>query len=124
MKTAILTFLLTLTCTLTSCLAVPVDTLATDEALGRQIQRVIDRHDAYVAGSLHSERAAAESAALDALLWLPAVPRAALRVALEPVADRHDAYVAGDPALDDLERATYLASTDGLRRLVGLREPE
>lgn len=35
---------------------------------------------------------------------------------IEPVAERHDAYVAEDAALSDLERRTYLRSTELLRK--------
>ena len=122
------TWLISLVLTLTSCMALSPETLPTDGPLGRQIQRVLSRHDSYVLGDLAladaaQEVALAQSAALDAIAGLPEVSRTALQVALEPVADRHDGYVRADSALDDLERQTYLGSTDSLRRLVALAKP-
>jgi hypothetical protein len=122
MRTLLLPILLCLS--LGSCVALKPDVLPTDGALGRQVQRVVQRHDDYVLGDLSLDRAASdaalgESAALQVLVGLPEVSRSVFRSVLAPVASRHDAYVRADPSLDDLERETYLASTDGLRRLAG-----
>jgi len=119
-----LALLVTFLVGLFSCASTRPDALSTDGALGRQVQRVVDRHDGYVLddGSLEpaqSDAALAESAALEAIVGLPEVLRASLRSALAPVAARHDSYVRADEGLDELERETYLASTDGLRRLAG-----
>jgi len=117
---------LALTLSFGSCVSTPPDMLATDGALGRQVQRVIARHDDYVLadGALDlrvADEALAQSAALEALVGLPAIARSSLGAALAPVAGRHDAYVRADPQLDELERETFLASTDGLLRLANLK---
>lgn len=117
---------LALAFSLGSCVSTAPDTLATDGPLGRQVHRVVERHDNYVlADSLISQPQAdaflARSAALEALVGLPEVSRAALKDALLPVADVHDAYVRADAGLDALEQETYLASTEGLRRLAGAK---
>jgi len=122
MKTALIALLLTFS--LGSCVDLKPDVLPTDGALGRQVERVVHRHDDYVLADLslsqaESEADLAQSAGLQALVGLPEVSRAAFRAAFLPVADRHDGYVRSDSVLDSLERETYLASTDGLRRLAG-----
>lgn len=119
------TLLLSLCLLLGACASNPPDLLSTDGALGRQVERVVNRHDDYVLddallSQTEADVALAQSAALESLIGLPDVSRGSLQRALAPVADRHDSYVRADAALDDLERDTYLASTDGLRRLSGL----
>lgn len=113
----------TLLLCLTSCVSSgSPDLLKTEGALGRQIQRVVDRHDDYVLadediGDILFAEATSQSAELEVLAHLPTVSRSALRGALQPVAERHDAYVRQDPVLDELERETYLATTEVLMRL-------
>jgi hypothetical protein len=94
-----------------------------DGPLGRQVSRVLNRHDAYVAADADLDEGQValfmgQSGVARALSLLPEVGRGPLRVALEPIEGRHDAYVRADPGLDDDERATYLASTEQLGRLL------
>ena len=108
-----------------ACVAVPVDMVQTDGALGRQVERMLQRHDSYVLDDVSLAPEAADEAleqagAVKALMALPEVRRAALRGAVLPVADRHDAYVRADVALDQLEVETYLGSTDSLRRFLAV----
>lgn len=117
---------LALTFSLGSCISVQPDTLATDGPLGRQVQRLVSRHDDYVLGDdtlpgTATDAALAESAGLEALMGFPSVARTSLAAALEPVASRHDAYVRADPVLDELEREMFLATSDGLLRLVKVK---
>lgn len=114
--------LIALCLTLCACVASPA-VLRNSGALGRQVHRVVLRHDAYVRAdaALPLDKAEADlkqSAALDALASLPEVSLPALGEALTPVATRHDAYVSADASLDQLERETYLGSTQGLRDLI------
>lgn len=107
-----------------ACVSTPPDMLATDGAVGRQIARVVARHDDYVLADLDIAPEAqqsylASSKVLEALAGLPAVSRSGLRRAVEPVARVHDEYVRTDPTLDLDLQATYLASTDQLLRLAG-----
>lgn len=116
---------LALALSLGSCVSAPPDLLSTDGALGRQVQRIVSRHDDYVLGDealdgAAADAALAQSAALEALIGLPDVARVSLGSALAPVAARHDAYVSADPSLDDLEREQFLATSSGLRRLANL----
>lgn len=118
------TWLIALSLTLCSCVSLAPDTVQTDGALGRQVARVIERHDSYVLGDealtqAQADAALADSAALELLVGLPEVSRSALRGALAPVAARHDSYVRADASLEADERAQYLATTDVLRRLAG-----
>lgn len=123
MKNLILALSLTV---LAACISTPIDTVAvgSDTPMSRQIGRVLARHDAYVKADIELESAAAfESALAEAdsvrtLVMLPEVRRDVLGGALSPVMDRHDAYVQKDPALENLERDSYLASTAQLRQLL------
>ena len=116
MRTLLLTLALTLTATLTSCVSTPVDIIPTDGAIGRQIERVVARHDTYTADPVEL----AQSAAVRSLSFLGSARRSALAAAFAPVADRHDRFVLEDATLEQLEVDTYMASTEGLRRLLGL----
>lgn len=51
------------------------------------------------------------------------VNASALSAALTPVMDRHDNYVAHDPALSELEKATYLRSTAITRDILKVATP-
>lgn len=115
-----------LTCALLAlapaCAMTP-EMLPTDGPLGRQVARVVERHDAYVAAdaSLDEATRAAyldESATAVGLTGLPEVRADVLDAVLTPVMDRHDAYVLADGSLDALESGTYLGSTAGLRSLL------
>jgi hypothetical protein len=132
MKNLLLTLALTLaatlaggaTLTVVSCISAPIDLVPTDGAIGRQVERVLVRHDAYVDADLSigadsASLAKVQSNAVRSLALLGQVRRSALGLALSPVVERHDAYVAADLTLDDLERATYLASSEQLQRLLG-----
>lgn len=115
--------LLSLSLLLCACASAPIDLVQTDGAIGRQIERVLARHDAYVGAdaALAPEVRAADLAQSDgvrSLAMLGEVRRAALGASLAPVEDRHDAYVRADGSLEPLESETYLASTDQLRRLL------
>ena len=109
---------------LCACVSTRVDTLKTDGAIGRQIDRVLTRHDVYVEADLslaplEADAALAQSDGVRSLAMLGEVRRFALRNALWPVSGRHDDYVRADLGLDELERETYLASSEQLRRLLG-----
>lgn len=111
-----------------SALASAPDVLPTEGALRRAIARVVTRHDGYVMGDLAlspeaAQAAMGESAALSTLSVLPEVSIPALRGALAPVADRHDSYVHADFTLDGAEVDIYLATTERLRSLVGIKVP-
>jgi len=117
------TFLLILSLTLGACISAPIDTVPTDGAMGRQLERVLSRHDAYVQADAalppaEAELDLAQSAGVRSLAMLGEVRRGALAAALAPVADRHDAYVKDDLTLEQLEVDTYLASTESLRRVL------
>lgn len=111
---------------LAACVSTPIDTVAvgSDTPMSRQIGRVLERHDAYVKADIELESAAAfegalaESDSVRTLILLPEVRRDMLGSALAPVMDRHDGYVQKDPALEDIERDSYLASTAQLRQLL------
>ncbi len=109
---------------LCSCISVPVDMIRTDGAIGRQLERVLSRHDAYVGGDVLLEEGVraeelAESDAVRSLCILGEVRRAALGAAFAPVSARHDWYVLNDLTLEELAVDTYLASSEQLRRLLG-----
>lgn len=114
--------LLSLTLALTACASTP-DLVPTDGAIGRQLERVLSRHDSYVIGDPGLEAAnatlfLAEADAVRSLAMFGEVRRDALRGAFAPVASRHDAYVSRDATLDDLRRSTYLAATEQIGRLL------
>jgi hypothetical protein len=112
-------WLIALSLALCACVSAPVDLVKTDGAIGRQIDRVLTRHDLYVQTDPAAPAGAlAESDAVRSLAMLGEVRRASLGAAFAPVADRHDGYVRADPTLDELELETYLASTSQLRRLL------
>jgi len=112
---------------LTACIGLPL-TLPTEGALRRSVERVVERHDAYVqqdislgvAGQLYLQ----ESSFALSLVQLEQVSPAQLEAALDPVMDRHDAYVYKDLTIDQLEAATYLATTEALRRLLDAAIPD
>lgn len=113
--------------TLTACAALQPVMIETDGAVGRTVERVLDRHDAYVAAdeSLEDSTAAlAESALVRGLLELPEVAPSSLDGALSPVMVRHDVYVSDDASLDELEREVYLADTQRLRDLLEAAQAE
>lgn len=120
---------------LAGCMAPGPVELETFGATGRQVTRVLERHDAYVHAELlqlnrfsqaqtmepqpdHLMRALTESDQVRGLMDAPTVLAPVLASVLEPVMDRHDAYVQADATLDDLERPSYLGTTAGLRRLL------
>ena len=122
------TIILTLALLLGACASSAPDLLQTDGPLGRQVSRVLDRHDGYVIGDISlgaavAEAALAQSDVVRELAALPEVSRGALGAAAAPVLDRHDGYVRSDAGLDADESATYLATTDQLRRLLHLGTP-
>ena len=122
MKTLLLALALLLPMGLTACASAPAE-IQTEGALRRQVERVCDRHDAYVLAdeslSDPDESAfLAESASARAAVELPALTPAFLISVLGPVMDRHDAYVRADGDLDEVERGVYLGSTEGVRSLL------
>ena len=122
------TFLLILSLTLGACISAPIDTVKTDGAMGRQLDRVLVRHDAYVQSDaalspVEVEADLAQSDGVRSLSMLGEVRRAALAAALAPVVDRHDSYVRDDLTLEQLEVDTYLASTESLRRVLAAGQP-
>lgn len=93
-----------------------------DGAVGRSIERVVERHDVYVEADeslaqLDNEAYLSESIAAMSLLVMPEVLGETAAVMLDPIMNRHDAYVSADAELDELERAIYLESTERLRSL-------
>lgn len=116
----------TLAVAMVSCKS-PIPPVSTNDAVGRQIARVVARHDAYVQADakLTPEDVAVclgQSSLVVSIIGdgTVGVSSEVLGPVLMPVLDRHDGYVAADPLLDALTRDTYLASSSGLRRLVGL----
>ena len=108
-------------------MAAPADTIPTNGAIGRLIDRLATRHDDYVLADVSIDPAASDaaleqSADLRAVCALPEVARGSFRAVLAPVADRYDAYVRADPVLEPLDRETFLATSHGLRRLAGAGE--
>lgn len=106
-----------------ACIALAPSTVPTDGAMGRQIDRLVERHDEYVLGDVILDPAAieaalAESRDLRALASLGSVERSTLRASVAPVAARHDVYVQADASLDAEQRATYLATTAQLARVL------
>lgn len=90
----------------------------------RSVERVLDRHDAYVQADQ-----ALDADALSAALWeseearsavtsVEAMPGTMLGGLLEGPMARHDAYVSSDLELDPLIRSVYLESTARLRSLI------
>ena len=125
MKTSLIALSLTL---LGACATARPDLVRTDGVAGRQIERVLTRHDDYVLGDaeiapLAAEEALAQSDAVRSLVLLGEVSPRSLGAVLSPVANRHDDYVRADPELDVVARETYLASTEQLRRLSRISGP-
>lgn len=110
-----------------ACVAAPLF-LETEGALRRQVERVVDRHDAYVSADASLSEDAKQldlqqSADVRMLISLPEVGAGTLKGALRPVMDRHDAYVYEDASLDELDRSQYLATTAGLREMLEAAAP-
>ena len=107
---------------LAACMSTP-EIVATEGALGRQVDRVVERHNAYVVADEDMPELEAINAMADAqraaeLADMPEVNLVVLGEALDPVMIRHDSYVQSDPELDELERGVYLGSTAALRNLL------
>jgi hypothetical protein len=94
-----------------------------DTALSRQVQRIADRHDAYVQADASLEEAVqdfylSDSAAARGVSYQESVSPQMLSSSLTPVLDRHDVYVQADAGLDPFYAETYLASSQTLRDLL------
>lgn len=95
------------------------------DAFVRTVDRVLDRHDLYVATdpSLDEEEAAmflGESDVIRALLDGVdlELDRELLLSELSPILARHDAFVRGDDGLDDVERGIFLESSARIRSIL------
>ena len=95
------------------------------DAFIRTVDRVLDRHDLYVATdpALDAEEVAmllGESDVIRALLDGVdlAIDRELLLSELSPILSRYDAFIAGDEGLDDVERGIYLESSRRIRSIL------
>lgn len=101
----------------------------TEGAVLRQVERVVERHDAYVRAddvltSIMIQSHLDQSEAVRKLMASPGgVSASMLAPRLAPVLDRHDHYISFDGTLDELTRDTYLGTTSGLRALLVIANP-
>lgn len=77
------------------------------------VERVVKRHDAYTKDQQHRS----ESAQLLTYSYSSAIDRAKFRQLLTPVANRHDRYVRDDDQLSELQKRTYLRTTELLKQV-------
>ena len=91
----------------------------------RTVDRVLDRHDLYVATdpALDEEEVAmllGESDVIRALLDGVdlSIDRTLLLSELSPILARYDAFIEGDEGLDDTERGIYLESSRRIRSIL------
>lgn len=82
------------------------------------VEKVVERHDAYVNATIEPEDAAKLEESHKVLTRFRESPTVAtewFRMYFEPVAARHDTWVTRDEALLDYQRTTYLRTTEFLR---------
>lgn len=107
---------------LASCIGTP-GTIPMADPVVRTIERVLDRHDAYVIEDLSlapltRDQWLADSASVRMIVgeFAELTPEVYITLLDAPLA-RHDAYVRMDMDLDGMEMDIYLESTERLRQL-------
>lgn len=114
--------LLALPLVLAACVVTP-GTIPMADPVVRTIERVLDRHDAYVVADqdiapLTRDQWLADTSSVRMVVneFTELTPEVYMTLLDAPLA-RHDAYVRMDMALDGMEMDIYLESTERLRQL-------